>query len=66
MYITEMYTNDGTLILSTRFDGKFVEQSYMFYSKREAYKSFREKVRNVKNGKSNDYEKDIFAEYFND
>ena len=61
-----MRTNDGSLILGTRVDGKFIERSYMFYSKKEAYQLFRQHVKDVLSGNSNDYSKDIFAEFFND
>ena len=49
MYITETYYQ-GILTLSTTVDGYTVKHRYLYYSKRQAYKMFRQYVKEIKKG----------------
>ncbi len=64
--IFERETINGYLILSTIIEGKHISHSYIFYTKEEAHELFVQKVKDVLNGKSNEYTEDIFANVFND
>ena len=46
MIIKEMRLDDGSLRLSTEYLGRRIERIYMGYSDREAYKRFRQLIKN--------------------
>lgn len=51
MHITETNYN-GILTLSTVVNNQYIKQRYLFYSKRQAYKEFRQYIKQITKGKA--------------
>jgi len=51
MYITETNYN-GILTLSTVVGNQYIKQRYIFYSKTQAYKMFRQYIKQLTKGKA--------------
>ena len=49
MHIAESNYN-GILTLSTVVDNQYIKQRYLFYSKRQAYKEFRQYIKQLTKG----------------